>query len=133
MQSVNKGEAMKILDEVVAEMDFDFLGSGEHGMSVQGVRKVLGNDHFLFLDIRTDQELGYAAFPFATHIPLHELPHRLNELPKDKCIIAFCSSVFRGAVAYTYLRANGFDEVKGLTASLEDLITIFKPGPLAKM
>ena len=25
-------------------------------------------------------------------------------------IVTFCSSVFRGAVAYTYLRANGFEE-----------------------
>jgi hypothetical protein len=36
-------------------------------------------------------------------------------------------------VAYTYLRANGFDEVKGLAASMEDLVKIFKPGPLSKM
>jgi len=124
---------MKALDEVVAEMDFDFLGSGEHAMSVEGVRKVLGNEHFVFLDIRTDQEVGYVVFPFATHIPLHELPARMGELPKDKCIVAFCSSVFRGAVAYTCLRAHGFEEVKGLAASMEDLVKIFKPGPLAKM
>jgi rhodanese-related sulfurtransferase len=124
---------MKALNEIVAEMDFHFLGSGDHGMSVEGARKALGNDHFLFLDIRTDQELRYVTFPFARHIPLHELPKRLDELPGDKCIVAFCSSIFRGAVAYTYLRANGFDEVKGLTASMEELIKIFKPGPLAKM
>lgn len=124
---------MNALDQVVAEMDFDFLGTGDHAMSVDAMRKVLGNDHFFFLDIRTEQELAYAAFPFATHIPLHELPKRVNELPKEKCIVAFCSSVFRGAVAYTYLQANGFDEVKGLTASIEELVKIFKPGPLSKM
>ncbi|VVS92378.1 rhodanese-like domain-containing protein [Desulfoluna spongiiphila] len=124
---------MNALDQVIADMDFNFLGAGDHAMSVDGVRKVLGNDHFVFLDIRTDQEVAYTAFPFAVHIPLHELPHRLDELPRDKCIVAFCSSVFRGAVAYTYLMANGFDEVKGLTASMEELVKIFKPGPLAKM
>ena len=124
---------MKALDDVVAEMDFDFLGSGEHTMSVEGVRKALGNDHFLFLDIRTDKEQNYVTFPFAKHIPLHELPNRMGELPKDKFIVTFCTSVFRGAVAYTYLRANGYEEVKGLAASMEDLVKIFKPGPLAKM
>jgi rhodanese-related sulfurtransferase len=124
---------MKALDEVVAEMDFDFLGSGEHTISVEGVRKALGNDHFLFLDIRSPKEQEYVTFPFAKHIPLNELPSRLEELPKDKLIVTFCTSVFRGAVAYTYLRANGFDEVKGLAASMEDLVKIFKPGPLSKM
>ncbi len=121
------------LSQALSEMDFDFLGNGEHAMSVEGMRKILNNDHFLFLDVRTDREKEYLAIPFTTHIPLHELPRRLDELPEDKCIIAFCSSIFRGAVAYTYLRANGFDEVKCLTATMEEMIGAFKPGPLAKM
>ncbi|MBI9110721.1 rhodanese-like domain-containing protein [Maridesulfovibrio ferrireducens] len=124
---------MKGFDDVLTEMDFDFLGSGQHVMSVEGVRKALGNDHFIFLDVRTDLEQGYMVFPFAINIPLHELPKRINELPKDKFIVPFCTSIFRSAVAYTYLRANGFDEVKGLAAPVEDLVGIFKPGPLAKM
>lgn len=124
---------MNELDEALTEMDFDFLGNGEHSMSVDGMRKVLNNDHFLLLDVRTDREQEYLAIPFAVHIPLHELPGRVEELPKDKCIIAFCTSIFRGAVAYTYLRAKGFTEVKGLTATMEEMVGAFKPGPLAKM
>lgn len=124
---------MNKLDQALTEMDFDFLGNGEHSMSVEGMRKILTNDHFLFLDVRTAREKEYLTFPSAVHIPLHELPGRLDELPKDKCIIAFCSSIFRGAVAYTYLRANGFDEVKGLTATMEEMVGAFKPGPLSKM
>ena len=124
---------MNQLDETLTEMDFDFLGTGDHSMSVEGMRKVLGNEYYIFLDVRTGKERKYCSFPFAIHIPLHELPGRLDELPRDKCIIAFCSSIFRGAVAYTYLRANGFAEVKGLTATMEEMIGAFKPGPLAKM
>lgn len=123
----------KELDRVVEEMDFDFLGSGEHSISVEGFRAVLNNDHFVFLDGRTDEEYKYQSFPFAVHIPLNELPARHGELPRDKCIIVFCSSIFRGAVGYVYLRAQGFEEVKGLAATFEELVKIFKPGPLAKM
>ena len=124
---------MNELNQTLTEMDFDFLGNGNQSMSVEGMRKILNNDHFLFLDVRTDREKKYLAFPFAMHIPLHELPSRLDELPKDKCIVAFCSSIFRGAVAYTYLRANGFAEVKCLTATMEEMVGAFKPGPLIKM
>ncbi|MFT5699630.1 MAG: rhodanese-related sulfurtransferase [Desulforhopalus sp.] len=124
---------MNNLDQALTEMDFDFLGNGEHSMSVDGMRKILNNDHFIFLDVRTEREKAYCDFPFTTHIPLHELPGSLDKLPKDKCVIAFCSSIFRGAVAYTYLRANGFDEVKCLTATMEEMVGAFKPGPLAKM
>ena len=124
---------MNTLDEALTEMELDFLGSGQHAMSVDGMRKVLHNEHYIFLDVRTEKEKEYCDFPFTTHIPLNELPARLNELPKDKCIVAFCSSIFRGAVAYTYLRANGFTEVKGLTSTIEEMMGAFKPGPLAKM
>jgi len=124
---------MNDLNQVFEKMDFQFFGSGEHGMSIEGMRKVLGNDHFLFLDVRAHEEVKYLSFPFAQNIPLNELPERLDEVPRDKFIIAFCSSVFRGAMAYTYLLANGYEEVKGLTASSEDMALAFKPGHLAKM
>jgi|GEM_PF-297770 len=119
---------MSDLNSLLKEMDFKFLSSGEHGMSIEGMRKVLGNDHFVFLDVRTDEEVKYLSFPFALHIPMNELPDRLGEVPKDKFIIPFCSSVFRGALVYIYLRANGYEEVKGLTASSEDMAATFKPG-----
>lgn len=123
---------MEKLNELLKAMDFDFLGSGKHGMSVEGMRKALGDGQYLFLDVRTRRELEYLILPFATHIPLNELPDRLEELPRDKTVVAFCSSIFRGGVAYAYLRANGF-EAKAMTASLEEMIAILKPGPLAKM
>lgn len=124
---------MNDLNSLLKEMDFKFLSSGEHSMSIEGMRKALGDDHFVFLDVRTDEEVKYLSFPFSLHIPMNELPDRLGEVPKDKFIVPFCSSVFRGALVYLYLKANGYKEVKGLTASSEDMAAAFKPGPLAKM
>ena len=124
---------MDEFNDILEEMDFQFFGSGEHGMSVEDMRHTIGNDHFLFLDVRTNEEVKHVSFPFAKHIPLDELPERLDELPRDKFIVTFCAAVFRGAIAFAYLRANGFDEVKGLAAPLEDMIMPFKPGPLAKI
>ncbi|MGE4424088.1 MAG: rhodanese-like domain-containing protein [Pseudodesulfovibrio sp.] len=123
---------MDVLSEMISKMDFEFFGSGQHGMSVEGMRKNLGNDHFLFLDVRTNEEVSHVSFPFAKHIPLNELPNRLGELPKDKFVVAFCSSVFRGAIAYTYLLSQGYEEVKALTVNSEDMTKMFKPGPLYK-
>ena len=124
---------MSNLNQIIKEMDFQFFGSGEHGMSIEEMRKVLNNDHFLFLDVRTNEEANHLSFPFAMHIPLDELPDRLDEVPRDKFVVTFCAAVFRGAIAYTYLLANGYDEVKGLIGASEDIVMAFKPGPLAKM
>jgi rhodanese-related sulfurtransferase len=124
---------MKALENVIREMDFDFFGSGEHAMSPEGVRQVLDNDHFVFLDVRADEEARYLTFPFAVRIPLHELPDRIDELPRDKCIVTFCASIFRAAIAYTLLMAKGFEEVKGVPVCCDELAVIFKPGPIYSM
>ena len=39
---------MKDMNELIAEMDFEYLGSGTHAMGVEGMRKNLHNDHYLF-------------------------------------------------------------------------------------
>lgn len=124
---------MKNLDQILKEMDFQFLSSGKHSMSIDGMKKALSDEHFVFLDVRTDEEVKYLSFPFALHIPLDELPEKLAQVPEDKFIVPFCSSIFRGAVAYFYLVANGYKEVKCLTAASEDMAQVFKPGPLAKI
>lgn len=42
------------------------------------------------------------------HIPLEELPERLEELPRDREIIIYCGLGLRSAVAQRILRQNGF-------------------------
>jgi rhodanese-related sulfurtransferase len=123
---------MKDLSEKISAMDLAFFGSGQHGMSVEGMKKNLGNDQVLFLDVRTNEEVAHVSFLFAKHIPLNELPRRIGEVPTDKTVVAFCSSVFRGAIAYTYLLAQGIEKVKAMTANTEDMVQAFKPGPLHK-
>lgn len=123
---------MNDLTAMLKEMDFDYFGSGKHCMSPDALAKKLNDGNMIILDVRTGKEAAHVAFPFAKHIPLNELPDRMNELPKDKLIVPFCSSVFRGVIAYVYLRSQGYPEVKALSGSLEDMIKHFKPGPLAK-
>ena len=124
---------MNELDQIVASMDFEFFGNSRHGMSVDGMRKALGDERVLFLDVRSGKEVEYVRFPFAMHIPMEELPSRLEELPRDKLIVTFCSTIFRGAVAYAYLSSKGFKQVKGMAATLEDMVATFKPRMLMSM
>lgn len=46
--------------------------------------------------------------PWELHIPLGHLPERINELPKDKEIIVYCSAGLRSAIAHAILENNGF-------------------------
>ncbi|MHC1724906.1 MAG: rhodanese-like domain-containing protein [Syntrophobacteraceae bacterium] len=114
--------------DVLREMDIEFLVSGEYGITVEDAAKLIDKDYFLFLDVRTREERAHLAFPFAMHIPLNELPDRIEELPRDRFIITFCLTGFRAAMAYAFLRTEGFDEVKALKGRLDNLAGAMTPG-----
>ncbi len=120
-------EAMAFAD-VLREMDIEFIVAGEYGITVEEAVKLINKDHFLFLDVRTREEKANLTFPFALHIPVNEIPDRIREVPQDKFIITFCLSGFRAAMAYAYLRTQGFDEVKALKGRLDKLAGAMTPG-----
>lgn len=68
----------------------------------------LMDDEAVLLDIRFSEEQQVWNFNFALHIPLNELPHRLDELPKDKLIITACPHKDRAILAMAYLRTKGY-------------------------
>ena len=113
--------------DVLREMDIEFLVSGEYGILVEEAAKFLDHPHFLFLDVRTKEERDHLTFPFALHIPINELPDRMDEVPRDKFIITFCLTGFRAVMAYAYLRTQGIDEVKALKGRLDNLAGAMTP------
>lgn len=66
-------------------------------------------DGAVLIDIRFEQEVEAWSIPFAKNIPLHELPNRLNELPRDKLIITACPHNDRANMARMYLTMKGYD------------------------
>jgi rhodanese-related sulfurtransferase len=68
-----------------------------------------GRDDVILLDVREDYEFNNGHVPGAAWIPLGELPNRLDELPKDKTIVAVCRSGNRSGQATELLRQQGFD------------------------
>jgi rhodanese-related sulfurtransferase len=129
LKTDSKPETMP-LAEVLREMDFAFVASGECSMTVEEAVKFMQHPHFVFLDVRAEKERDQVTFPFARHIPLDELPDRLGELPADKFFITFCFNGARAVLAYAFLRTRGFDEVKVLEGRLQELADAMSPGRL---
>lgn len=68
------------------------------------------NDQIFFLDVRPADEYAAGHLPDARGIPVKELPGRMDELPRDKTIIAYCRGPFctYADEAVQWLNANGF-------------------------
>jgi rhodanese-related sulfurtransferase len=62
------------------------------------------------LDVREDVEWAYGHIEGATHIPLHELPVRADELPEGQTLVV-CKVGGRSAQAVDYLVRRGHDAV----------------------
>jgi len=69
-------------------------------------------EDFVFLDVRSPQEYAQVRLPGAMLIPLGALRRRLQELPRDKEIVAFCKISLRGYEAALILKAAGFQKVR---------------------
>jgi len=76
----------------------------------------IGNDNYLFVDVRTVSEYEGGHIEGAILIPLSEIGDRLSELPMDRPIVVYCngSSCNRSGNAAVILINNGFTEVYDL-------------------
>jgi rhodanese-related sulfurtransferase len=65
------------------------------------------------LDVRPSEEYLAAHLPFARSIPLNELRHRLEELPKDRTVVAYCRGPYclMAHDAVALLRQQGYEAV----------------------
>ena len=72
--------------------------------------KLAGNtlDDVLILDVRNKDEANAGMIKGAVLIPDEELQARMGELPKDKRIIAHCSTGIRAEMAYHKLKDAGY-------------------------
>jgi rhodanese-related sulfurtransferase len=62
------------------------------------------------LDVREDVEWAYGHIEGATHIPLRQLPARVDEVPVAQTLVV-CKVGARSAQAVAYLRQHGRDVV----------------------
>ena len=69
----------------------------------------------VLLDVRTVQEFEKGSIPGAINIPVDELRSRLDELPEDRKIYAFCQVGLRGYLAQRILMQNGFSKVRNIS------------------
>ncbi|MCF7483371.1 FAD-dependent oxidoreductase [Vibrio sp. J1-1] len=67
------------------------------------------SENQILLDVRNPGELESVGYlEGAINIPVDQLRHRMDELPKDKEIVIYCQVGLRGNVAYRQLVNNGF-------------------------
>lgn len=65
----------------------------------------------VLLDVREDNEWAAGHAPGALHIPMGQVPQRLDDIPEADRVFVVCRSGGRSARVTAYLNANGWDAV----------------------
>jgi rhodanese-related sulfurtransferase len=115
-------------DEWLGGLDLSFWGTAQHKVTLAHFFERQETEGAVLLDVRSAQEVDQLALPFAVHIPVNELPSRWHEVPADRLVAAFCSSVTRAVVAWVYLQQRGLRNVRILDAGYNELSAQFLPG-----
>lgn len=77
----------------------------------------IADDVFL-LDVREDDEWAAGHAASAHHMPMMEVPGRLDEVPRDRDVVVVCRVGGRSAQVVAYLQAHGWDRAANLEGGM---------------
>ncbi len=88
------------------------------GIGPLEAKRVLQEEDVFLLDVRSPQEYEEVRIPGSTLIPLGALRGRMDEVPRDRRVIAFCKSSLRAYEASLILAHRGYNNVWVLDGGL---------------
>lgn len=122
-------EHLQALDQVLEQLDLNFVGQGKHKITVE---ELFSTFPALLLDVRTHEEQASMPLLFpgqvnSVHIPLNELPARREEIDPRSVVGIFCPHGVRASIAYTYLHARGYTNVRVLEGGYAGIAEMARP------
>jgi len=91
--------------------------SGVQSISAAEYLQMRDQVHTL-VDVRQPGEWQAGHPKAAVHIPLGEIPARMQEIPQDKPVVVICASGNRSAMAATRLAKSGFSNVYNFSGGM---------------
>lgn len=75
------------------------------------LEKLENKETLHLIDVREDEEVAQGIIPTAEHIPLGQIPEKMQELDKDTTYIMVCRSGGRSGNATQFLEQNGYQAI----------------------
>ncbi|MCK5727088.1 MAG: rhodanese-like domain-containing protein [Thiotrichaceae bacterium] len=88
-------------------------------IDVQGLKKMMDDGESIkLIDVRSEAEFNQGIIATGEFMPLHTLPMRMNELPKDQTIVFYCRTGARSGQACNYLQQQTGIEALNLSGGI---------------
>ena len=87
-------------------------------MQVPEVDVAAVSDETFLLDVRDPDEWTAGHAETAYHLPMMEIPGRMDEVPQDRDVVVVCRVGARSAQVVAYLQAQGWDRTANLDGGM---------------
>ena len=82
-------------------------------------QKLDGDSDLVLLDVREPEERATATIDPSLHIPMGDIPARVQELDPDQHIVVYCHHGVRSLNVTAWLRQQGFEHVQSLRGGID--------------
>ena len=89
--------------------DFDYQERKDMKIQLPEFLELYAKGEAQIIDIRFHEEYEAWRIGMGDHIPLNELPDRLNEIDNSKTIVTMCPHYDRAEIARLFLKLKGFN------------------------
>lgn len=79
------------------------------------------------IDVRENDEWAAGHAPEAVHLPMMDVPARLDDVPTEGDVVIACRVGGRSAQVVTFLMARGWDNVRNLDGGMIDWVAAGRP------
>ena len=90
-------------------------------------KKLDGDSDLTLIDIRESSELAICKIKESIHIPMMDIPNKMNSLNKNKELIIQCRSGVRSTRVCEFLVQSGFQNVRNLKGGILDWVRLIDP------
>ncbi|MBE9182354.1 rhodanese-like domain-containing protein [Oculatella sp. LEGE 06141] len=95
--------------------------------NVARLKDQLKNPQTILVDVRESSEYRAGHIPDAINIPLRTLTHNLDNIPRDRPVVLYCSTGYRSAMGVMTLHLLGYENVRSFPPSFAGWKTAGEP------
>ncbi len=104
-----------LIDQALKEIPPGFYGI----LKTDQLKSKMESDNPLLVDVREPTEFLRGHIPNAVNIPLRSLGDHLDEIPRDRPVVLYCSTGYRTGLGVMALHLWGYDNVQGYPPSYQ--------------
>ncbi len=104
----------RLAEVPLLRQQYGLAGGDLEALPGDQLERLLNDEQAVLIDVRPQLEYEDGHIPGAIAVPIEELPSRLDELPRDRPIVAYCRGKYClfADEAVALLREHGFEAVR---------------------